>query len=108
MRSLKKPFWLAETAEAHNRGSVVNNGNDKNSAPKIPFTADEGAVITQRVTNDGKPAGCIVVNTRAKAAHFQLTGTVAEEIDGFGVMIFADSHSEGRRDANIGPQASNL
>jgi len=67
----------------------------KSLSPENPLKADEGVVITPRVTSDGKPAGCIIVNTRAKAAQFQLPGAAPEKIDGFGVMIFADSHAEG-------------
>jgi len=56
----------------------------KSLAPENPLKADEGVVITPRVTSDGKPAGCIIVNTRAKASQFQLPGAAPEKIDGFG------------------------
>jgi hypothetical protein len=62
------------------------------------LTADAGVVIVPRVTNDGKPAGCIIVNTRAGAAQFQLSGAAPEKIDGFGVKIVSgNSEAPGTR-----------
>ena len=63
----------------------------KKLAPENPVTADAGVVIAPRVTTDGKPAGCIIVNTRAGAAKFQLSGTAPEKMGGFGVKIVAES-----------------
>ena len=70
----------------------------KGLAPESPLTADTGVVIVPRVTNDGKPAGCIIVNTRAGAAQFQLSGAAPEKIDGFGVKIVSgNSEAPGTR-----------
>jgi hypothetical protein len=62
----------------------------KSLAPETPLTADAGVVITPRVTNDGKPAGCIIVNTRATAGQFKLSGAAPENIEGFGVKIVSN------------------
>ena len=59
----------------------------KSLVPETSVTADAGVVIAPRVTTDGKPAGCIIVNTRAGAAQFQLSGAAPEKINGFGVKI---------------------
>jgi beta-galactosidase GanA len=62
----------------------------KSLAPETPLTADAGVVITPRVTNDGKQAGCIIVNTRATAGQFKLSGAAPENIEGFGVKIVSN------------------
>ena len=62
----------------------------KSLAPETQTTADAGVVITPRVTNEGKPAGCIIVNTRAAVAQFQLSGGEPEKIEGFGVKIASE------------------
>jgi len=56
-------------------------------SPETQTPADAGVVVVPRVTSDGKTAGCIIVNTRATAAHFQMAGRAPETIDGFGVKI---------------------
>lgn len=62
----------------------------KNLMPASQATADAGVVVTPRVTKAGTPAGCIVVNTRATAAQFQLPGGAPEKLEGFGVKIFQE------------------
>jgi len=59
----------------------------KSLSPETQTPADAGVVVVPRVTSDGKTAGCIIVNTRATAAHFQMAGRAPETIDGFGVKI---------------------
>jgi hypothetical protein len=56
-------------------------------APETQASADAGVIIAPRVTSDGKPAGCVVVNTRATAAQFQSARGAPEKIEGFGVKI---------------------
>jgi beta-galactosidase GanA len=63
----------------------------KSLVPEIPIKADAGVVVAPRVTNSGKPAGSIIVNTRATAAQFQLSGGTPEKIDGYGVRIVSEN-----------------
>lgn len=63
----------------------------KSLAPETQTSADAGVVIAKRVTTAGKPAGCIIVNTRAAAAQFQLPGGRSEKIAGFEVKIVTDN-----------------
>ncbi|MEI6337319.1 MAG: beta-galactosidase [Verrucomicrobiota bacterium] len=59
----------------------------KNLAPETQASADAGVIIAPRVTSEGKPAGCVVVNTHATAAQFQTARGAPEKIEGFGVKI---------------------
>ncbi len=59
----------------------------KQLAPKSEISADAGIVVAERVTADGKPDGCIAVNTGANPAQYQLHNGEKHKLEAYGVDI---------------------
>lgn len=56
-------------------------------APKTGLKADPGVVVAERVSADGKPAGAIIVNTRAESATYWNAASEAQTLAGYAVEI---------------------
>ena len=79
------------------RGRVILLGTQPDDAwlgnlirkltPKPDATADPGVLVVERVTADGRAAGCIAVNTQPKPAQFQIPGRTSQRIASYGVAI---------------------
>jgi beta-galactosidase len=54
-------------------------------APAVP--AAKGIIVVERVSNNGKPAGVIAINTMREAAELKLAGIQSQMVDGYAVTI---------------------
>lgn len=59
----------------------------KSLAPRAGLEADPGVVVAERVTADNKPAGVIIVNTRAAPATYRNAASETKTLAGYAVEL---------------------
>ena len=56
-------------------------------APRAGLAADPGVVVVERLSEDGKPAGAIIINTRNQPATYRNADSAAKTLAGYAVEI---------------------
>ena len=56
--------------------------------PQSAVKADEGILVVERVATDGKPAGCIAVNTRSTTGKLLLPNGLLETLESYAVKFY--------------------